>query len=78
MSRARHPKKEVEAALRQLESSGEWRVEVVHSSGHRWGVAKCVFGHSTCQVGIWSTPKSPGNHAKQILSAAKRCPREEA
>ena len=77
MRRARHPKKEVEGALQELEATGDWSVTVVYSKGHRWGAAKCRFKHRECQIGIWSTPRSAGNHAKQILRAAARCPGED-
>lgn len=73
MSRGRHPKKEVEEALAELEASGDWIVTETAGRGHWWGVAKCVFGHGPCQISIWSTPRSPGNHAKQILRVATRC-----
>jgi hypothetical protein len=28
-------------------------------------------------ISIWSTPRNPGNHAKQIARAVKRCPHDE-
>jgi len=77
MGRTRHPKKEVEAALQGLEESGDWSVTTVHGKGHRWGVARCRFRHHECQIGIWSTPRNAGDHAKQIRRAAARCPRED-
>jgi hypothetical protein len=67
--KGKHSKKEVEEALRYAEDHG-WSVEQT-KSGHRWGVAQCGQG---CRVSIWSTPKSPGNHAKQIRRAVDRCP----
>jgi hypothetical protein len=67
--RRRHPKKDVEAALRHAELLG-WRVAAT-TSGHRWGIARCGLG---CSVSIWSTPKNPGNHAKGIRRAVERCP----
>lgn len=69
MARTRHSKKEVEAALRYAESQG-WTVTPT-SSGHRWGKAECGRG---CVISIWSTPRNPGNHAKQIRRAVDRCP----
>jgi hypothetical protein len=70
--RRRHPKKEVEATLRSIERLG-WMVTPTRS-GHRWGAATCGRG---CVVSIWSTPRSPGNHAKAILRAFDRCPHVE-
>jgi hypothetical protein len=73
MPRRRHPKKDVEEALAEAENSG-WRVESA-SSGHRWGVMRCSeLSSEGCQVSIWSTPRNPGNHAKQLRRAVDRCP----
>ena len=58
MARAKHPKKEVETALRDAESAG-WTVTPTQS-GHRWGVMRCgMEGPSGCQISIWSTPATP-------------------
>lgn len=65
----RHPKKEVEEALRYCEEQG-WEVEKT-APGHRWGVVRCGKG---CEVSVWSTPKNPGNHAKRIRKAPDKCP----
>lgn len=67
--RPRHPKKDIEKALATVEESG-WTITL--RSGHAWGVMKCAGG--CCQVSIWSTPKSEGNHAKQLLRELKKCP----
>lgn len=69
MRRARHPKKEVEEAIKDVEADG-WMV-TPKSSGHRWGVAECGSG---CRVSVWSTPKNPGNHGKDVRRAVDRCP----
>jgi len=69
MPRGRHPKKDVEAALRFAEANG-WTV-MSTASGHRWGKAECGDG---CSLSIWSTPKNPQNHAKQVQRAVARCP----
>ena len=75
MARARHPKKDVEAALADAEEAG-WTVTPT-SSGHRWGVLRCgEASRLGCQVSVWSTPRNPGNHAKQIRRALDRCPHE--
>ena len=70
--RGRHPKKDVEEALRGAEVEG-WTVERT-AAGHRWGVARCGWG---CSVSIWSTPRNPGNHAKALARAVKRCPHQD-
>lgn len=68
--RARHPKPDVERVLRTAEAAG--RTVTPTSAGHRWGVAACP---SDCQpISIWSTPKNPGNHAKDITRRVERCP----
>lgn len=68
--RPKHPKKEVEAAVAAAEAKGwTWR-----PLGH-WGRLFCPHAdESGCQVGIYSTPKNAGNHAKQIIRAVGRCP----
>lgn len=73
MSRARHPKKDVEAALALAEAAG-WRV-MPSSSGHRWGVMYCgAEGRAACKASIWSTPRNPGDHAKQLRRRIGNCP----
>jgi hypothetical protein len=59
--RERHPKKDVEKALRFGEEAG-WVVSVLHR-GHRWGTMVCRSG--SCAESVWSTPKNPTNHAKR-------------
>ncbi|MCY3860608.1 MAG: hypothetical protein OXG34_06285 [bacterium] len=72
MARSRHPNKEVEAVLVEAEKAG-WTV-VDTSSGHRWGVMRCVeASRSGCQVSIWSTPKNPGNFARHLRREVGRC-----
>jgi len=71
----RDSKKEVEDALTEAERAG-WTV-IPTSSGHRWGVMRCgEASRSGCQVSIWSTPRNPGNHARQLCRALERCPHE--
>lgn len=67
--RRRHPKKDVEKALQLAEAAG-WEV-IPKRSGHWWGIAQCGFG---CRAPIISTPRSPGDHAKNIKKAIDRCP----
>lgn len=73
MARAKHGKKDVEAALRFAEENG-WTV-TPKPSGHAWGRAQCGEG---CSVSVWSTPKNPGNHANAIRRAVtNRCHHRE-
>ncbi|WP_085273588.1 MULTISPECIES: hypothetical protein [unclassified Pseudomonas] len=76
MSRPSHAKKEVEQALRHAESQG-WRVEV--GGGHCWGKLYCPHNDADCRCGefcitsVWSTPKSPGNFARQLRRVVDNC-----
>lgn len=76
MTRPRHPDKEVEEALRYAETYG-WRVGI--GGSHAWGKIYCPHHDSTCRCGefcissIWSTPKNPGNHARQIKRIVDHC-----
>lgn len=69
VARGRHPKNDIAQALDYAEKNG-WIVEMT-VSGRRWGVARCGRG---CSISIWSTPKSPGNHANAIRRAVHYCP----
>lgn len=68
MARTRHSKKDIEKALKAVEAAG-WTVTPT-ASGHRWGVAACGRG---CTISIWSTPRSPQNHAKRLTRAVANC-----
>ncbi len=76
MTRKSHPKKEVEDALRYAESRG-WRVEV--GGSHAWGKMYCPYNRALCRCGefcitsIWSTPKNPANHGKQLRRVVDNC-----
>lgn len=74
-SRGRHPDPDIENAVRYAESLG-WTVR--KSSGHAWARLYCP--HSTrdgCILSVWSTPRSPGNHARHIRSVIDKCPHTE-
>ena len=76
MGRARHPKKEVEEAIRHAEANG-WRVEM--GGSHAWGRIYCPYNDADCRCGefciasVWSTPKNPGNHARQLKRVVDNC-----
>lgn len=64
--RRRHPKKDVEPALRYAEQHG-WIVRAT-AAGHKWGVMYCtdrVQPH--CRASIWSTPVNPSTFARQLM-----------
>lgn len=62
VSRGRHQKKEVADVLSDAEQAGLVVVEL--HSGHRWGEVRCESCQSSREV--WSTPRNPGIHAKQL------------
>jgi hypothetical protein len=78
--RTRHPKKEVEEALRHTEDAG-LRVEV--GGSHAWGKMYCPYNDSECRCGefcitsIWSTPRNPGNHSRQLKRVVDNCTRRK-
>lgn len=78
MARRSHPKPEIEAALQYAEQN-QWRIEV--GGSHAWGKIYCPYNDKDCRCGtfciasIWSTPKNPGNHAKQIRRIVDNCSR---
>jgi len=71
--RPKHPNKEIEHALKYAESKG-WRYHQSGNSAHAWGRILCPLstreGHS---MSIWCTPRSPENHAKQIIRNVDAC-----
>jgi hypothetical protein len=80
MARTRHPKKEVEAAVRYAEDSG-WRVSV--GGSHAWGKLYCPYNDAECRGGrfciacIWSTPKNPGSHSQLLRRVVDNCTARE-
>lgn len=76
MPRKKHSKKEVEAALNYAEGLG-WKIEV--GGSHAWGKMYCPYNDKDCRCGefcissIWSTPKNPSTHAKQIRRVVDKC-----
>ncbi|WP_115174453.1 hypothetical protein [Legionella feeleii] len=73
MVRPRHPNKEIEQAIRYAESRG-WRYYSSGTSAHAWGRLLCPLakrdGHA---MSVWSTPKCPENHARQIRRNVDAC-----
>lgn len=76
MARRKHPVKEIEAALCYAESQG-WRVK--QGGSHCWGKLLCPWNDKTCRCGefciscVLSTPRSEGNHARQIRRVVDGC-----
>ncbi len=69
-------KKDVEKALRYVESQG-WRI--VQGGSHAWGKMYCPVNSAECRCGefcitsIWSTPKSAKNHAAGPRRVVDNC-----
>lgn len=79
MSRIKHKNKDIEKALQYAEQNG-WIVEVHNNSkSHAGGVIKCQQNSKKCWTSIycitsiWSTPKNPYNHARQIIKIVDKC-----
>lgn len=76
MKRSRHPKKEIEEAIRHAENHG-WRIEA--GGSHAWGRMYCPYADPECGCGefcitsIWSTPRNAENHARQLRRIVDNC-----
>lgn len=76
MARKPHPDKEIEAAVAHAEQLG-WTVRKI--KGHAWGQLYCAHAdRSGCRISVWSTPRSAGNHARQVLRLIGNCPHGNA
>ena len=74
MSRPEHPSKEIEAAVVYAEAQG-WRVRKSAGRAHAWGRMYCPQAtREGCQVSIYSTPRSDGNHARHLVREVDKCP----
>jgi hypothetical protein len=76
MPRPRHGNKVIESALSYAEAHG-WRV--VKASGHAWARLYCPWNDRDCRCGefciasVWSTPRNPEAHARQIRRIVDGC-----
>jgi len=81
MARKRHPKPQVETAIRYAEAHG-WTID--EGGSHAWGRMLCPYNDETCRCGefciasIWSTPRNPGNHARQLRRVVDNCAFEKS
>lgn len=50
-----------------------WRI-VKGKKGHAWGRMYCPYGNPECAISIYSTPRNPENHAKNLIRAIHKCP----
>ena len=75
MARPSHPNKEIEAVVTAAEENG-WTWHQI--KGHAWGQLYCAHhDRDGCRISVWSTPKNPENHARQISRSVNRCPHKE-
>ena len=63
-----HSKKQVRDALDEAYAAG-FAIRAT-PAGHRWGYVEC--GKCGQTFSVWSTPRNPDNHAKQIRHYMKR------
>lgn len=79
MARNKHPKSDIEAALRYAEGH-DWTIKP--GGSHAWGRMYCPYNDNTCRCGefcvtsISSTPRSAGNHARQLRRVVDNCARQ--
>ena len=70
----RHPKKEIQAAIEYARNRG-WRFVKAGPRAHIYGTLYCPHQERDgCRIGVYSTPRSPSNHADQIRRRVDRCP----
>lgn len=71
MARARHPNKEIEAAVCHAEEHG-W--SLVRQGGHAWGILHCPeAGRDGHRFSVYSTPRVPTAHARDLRRLVDRC-----
>jgi hypothetical protein len=76
MARSRHPDKHIELAVQYAEHLG-WRVQLSH--GHAWGHILCPeASRDGCSYAVWSTPKNPEGHARQLRRNIDCCAHVES
>ncbi|MFH5804385.1 hypothetical protein [Alienimonas sp. DA493] len=69
-----HPNKHIREAIEYALSRG-WRLEKAGGSSHNWGTLLCGAGsRGGCIQRVYSTPRSPENHANDIRKKVDRCP----
>ena len=76
IERHRHPNKEIEKALVYAEEHA-WRVK--DAKGHPHSIMYCPHNDKDCRCGefcitsVWSTPRSPEAHARQLRRVIDNC-----
>jgi hypothetical protein len=69
---AHHKIKHIREALKYADQKG-WTVKKSGPRAHAWGIIHCQFGHAECWMSIYSTPKNPEKHARDIRRTVDRC-----
>jgi len=73
----KHHNKDIRKSVEYAVSKG-WRVEDAGNSSHAWARLKCPeTSREGCMISIWSTPRVPENHARQIIRAVDKCPHKQ-
>ncbi|HQZ32212.1 MAG TPA: hypothetical protein PLG89_10165 [Arenimonas sp.] len=81
MPRRKHPQPDIDAAIQYARARG-WKIAL--GGAHAWGRMFCPYNDDACRCGefcitsIWSTPRNPGNHGKQLRRVVDNCARERA
>ena len=68
----KHPNKHIRAAI-EFALDNDWQVVSAGKSAHAFCRLRCMQGHTEHQMSVWSTPKNPELHAKQIMRKIKEC-----
>ena len=73
MSPKKHPNKAIRDAIAEAVASG-WSLVEAGGSAHCFCRLRCgIPEHSDHMMSVWSTPKNPENHARQILRKVRQC-----
>ncbi len=73
MPTKRHPKKEVQDAIKAVLSDPWWRFE----GGGHWGFLLCGRRQRDgCRIAINATPQNAGSHATRIIRESLKCPHQ--
>jgi len=72
-----HPNKHIRAAIDYALDRG-WVLRKAAGRAHVWGVLYCARHDRTgCMRQVYSTPRIPEAHARDIRRAVNRCPHTE-
>jgi hypothetical protein len=69
-----HPNKHIQAAIEYALRQG-WTLQKAGPRAHVWGRLYCPRNdRSGCIRAVYSTPRHPEDHAKDLERAVDRCP----